>query len=222
MDSLAALIGLASVVFVSTNIDDAFVLVGFFADKNFRTHDVVIGQYAGISVLYAISVMAALISLVVPPSYVGLLGLAPILIGIKKVYRLWRGRQTEEPVTHSRGHSRRLAVAAVTLANGGDNIAVYTAVLATRKGFDVSVIGVVFAVMTALWCLAAHWLVNHRTLGAPIRAQAHRIIPFILIGLGIWILIRSGIIIQHSAHGGSSGFDRNPSFVVPSSTALLL
>ena len=48
MDSFA-LIGLAVVAFTSTNIDDAFVLVGFFADKSFRTHEVIIGQYTGMS-----------------------------------------------------------------------------------------------------------------------------------------------------------------------------
>jgi cadmium resistance protein CadD (predicted permease) len=200
MDSFAVLIGLAVVAFASTNIDDAFVLVGFFADKNFARHDVVIGQYAGICALYMISVMAAAISLVIPAAYIGLLGLAPILIGVKKLYYLWRNPPTEDPLANTRGHGRRLTVAAVTLANGGDNIAVYTALLATRQGFEVvPVIGVVFAVMTALWCLAAYWLVNHKALGTPIRAQAHRVVPFVLIGLGILILIRGGII-QPSNH----------------------
>jgi cadmium resistance protein CadD (predicted permease) len=179
-DSLVTLIGLAVVVFASTNIDDVFVLVGFFADKNFRACDDVIGQYAGISALYAIAAIAALISLVILPAYIGLLGLAPIAIGIKKLYNLWRNQKTEKPVAGTGGHGRSLAVAAVTMANGGDNIAVYTALFATCKGFDVPIIGIVFAVMTGLWCLAAHWLVNHRALGVPIRAHAHRVVPFVL------------------------------------------
>jgi len=44
MDSFLAFIGLAIVVFVSTNLDDVFVLIGFFADENFRARDVVVGQ----------------------------------------------------------------------------------------------------------------------------------------------------------------------------------
>jgi len=56
------------------------------------------------------------------------------------------------------------------------------------------VIGIVFAIMTGLWCLGAHWLVNHRALGLPIRTQAHRIVPLVLIGLGILIFIRTGAI----------------------------
>jgi cadmium resistance protein CadD (predicted permease) len=192
MESLVTLIGLAVVVFASTNIDDVFVLVGFFADKNFRARDVVIGQYAGVTTLYVVSAIAALISLVIPPAYVGLLGLAPIAIGAKKLYNLWRAPNREERVPGAGGPGKRIAVAAVTMANGGDNIAVYTALFATRSGFEVPAIGVVFAIMTGLWCLAAHWLVNHRALGAPIRRHAHRIVPFVLIGLGVLILVRTG------------------------------
>ena len=80
------------------------------------------------------------------------------------------------------------------MANGGDNIAVYTALFATREAFEVLLIGILFAVMTGLWCLAALSLVNHRALGMPIRAQAHRVVPFVLIGLGILIFIRTGTI----------------------------
>jgi cadmium resistance protein CadD (predicted permease) len=195
MDSVLSLIGLAIVVFASTNIDDAFVLVGFLADPNFRLRDVVIGQYAGVGALYAVSAIAALISLVIPPAYIGLLGLAPIAIGVKKLSNRWSGKEKKEQdlqrVSSTGARGRTLAVAAVTMANGGDNIAVYTALFATRSGYEVPVIGVVFAVMTGLWCLAAHWLVNHRALGAPIRHHAHRVVPFILIGLGVLILVKT-------------------------------
>jgi cadmium resistance protein CadD (predicted permease) len=193
MESLVTLVGLAVVVFASTNIDDVFVLVTFFADKNFRVRDVVIGQYAGVSTLYAISAVAALTSLIIPPAYIGLLGLVPIAIGMRKLYNLRRRQEKEEGRgSGTEAHGRRLAVAAVTMANGGDNVAVYTALFATRSGYEVPAIGIVFAVMTGLWCLAAHWLVNHRALGEPIRRYAHRVVPFVLIGLGILILIRTG------------------------------
>lgn len=197
MESLATLIGLGIGVFVSTNIDDVFVLVAFFADKKFSVAEVVIGQYAGVIILFMVSVIATLISLIIPPAYVGLLGLAPIVIGTRKLYGLRHDRKKEEDwqsVPDTRDHSRRLAVAAVTIANGGDNIAIYTAFLATRNGYEVSAIGFLFAVMTGLWCFAANWLVKHRALGAPIRDHAHRVVPFVLIGLGVLIFVRTGTI----------------------------
>ncbi len=41
--------------------------VTFLADKNYRVRDVVIGQYTGLSTLYANSAIGALISLIIPP-----------------------------------------------------------------------------------------------------------------------------------------------------------
>ena len=105
-----------------------------------------------------------------------------------------RNQETEISVACTGGHGRRLTVAVVTMANGDDNMAMYTALLATCDRFYVPVIGVVFAIMTGFWCLSAHWLVNHTAVGLPIRAQAHRIVPFVLIGLGILIFIKTGAI----------------------------
>jgi cadmium resistance protein CadD (predicted permease) len=82
MTSFAALVGIAVIVFAWTNVDDLFVLLGFFSDPRFRARHVVIGQYAGICVLYGVSVLASLFSIVVRPAYVGLLGLIPIFMGI--------------------------------------------------------------------------------------------------------------------------------------------
>src|ERR1700737_1735572 len=118
MESLVSLVGLAIVVFASTNIDDAFVLVGFLADPNFRLRDVVIGQYTGVGTLYAISAIAALISLAIPPAYIGLLGLAPVAIGVKKLTKLRRRKEKKEQdlqrVSSTGARGRTLAVAAVT------------------------------------------------------------------------------------------------------------
>jgi len=86
--NFVALLGLAVVVFASTNIDDIFVLLGFLADPRFRPRNVAIGQYIGIGALVAVSVAASLISLIFAPEYVGLLGILPVLIGVTKLFAL--------------------------------------------------------------------------------------------------------------------------------------
>lgn len=193
---LLALIGLAVVLFASTNVDDIFVLLGFFSDRRFRVREIVVGQYLGIGALVAVSVAGSLISLVLAPAYVGLLGLLPILIGLKKLRELRRGsEQTEQEAEHraSEGTAGRVAsVAGVTVANGGDNIGIYTPLFATQTMPEIGVIAAVFTAMTALWLFAAHHLVNHRTIGAPIRRYGHRLVPFVLIGLGLLIMVEAG------------------------------
>src|ERR1700749_4681711 len=97
MESLPALLGLAVVLFVSTNVDDLVVLVALFADSRFRTRDVVAGQYLGLAVLFVVSAAGALLALVIPNTYLGLLGIFPILIGIRKLIALRHERVEAGP-----------------------------------------------------------------------------------------------------------------------------
>ncbi|WP_263356595.1 cadmium resistance transporter [Acidicapsa ligni] len=206
MDSLLALLGMAIVLFASTNIDDVFVLIGFFADPKFRARDVVLGQYLGIAALFGVSVAASLLSLVFPRAYIGLLGVVPILIGVNKLFDLYRERNaTEESLEHhvnAGRNGRATTVALVTLANGGDNIGIYIPSLAIRSHKEIAVIGLIFMVMTALWCFVAHWMVNHPTLGSPIRRYGHRVAPVVLIALGVLILYQAGSLGLLLRHGG--------------------
>ena len=55
-----------------------------------------------------------------------------------------------------------VAVAGVTIANGADNIAVYTPMLRTLGAAGSVVVVLVFAVLIAVWCAAASWLGSHR------------------------------------------------------------
>jgi len=182
-----AAIGLGIALFVATNLDDIFILLVFYADPRFRPGRIVAGTYLGMAALVLISAVAALVALVIPPAYVKLLGLIPIALGIKSL--IDRDDDDDEEQRARRAQPSALVIAAVTIANGGDNIGVYTPVFATRPVYETTIIVVVFAVMTALWCGFAHWLVNHPTLGAPIRRYGHRILPFVLIGVGVMVML---------------------------------
>src|SRR5580692_1219438 len=127
MEHLVGLFGVGVAVFTSTNLDDVFVLLGFFSDPKFTGRQVVIGQYFGVATLYGVSVAMSLVSLLIPTPYIGLLGLAPIMIGLRKVWSLHKGVDMSEEETGTEGTSfsgraNIAAVAAVTIANGGDNI----------------------------------------------------------------------------------------------------
>lgn len=193
MEQLISVVAIAVALFASTNVDDVFVLLGFFADSKVRARRIVVGQYLGIGTLYGVSVVASLVSLVIPPAYIGILGAVPIAIGLRKLWDLRQDtdQSKEEQESYTARDGNVLAVAMVTIANGGDNISIYTPLFATRSGFDVAVIGVVFAVMAAIWIGIAHWLTNHRTIGAPIRRYGHRVVPFVLIALGALILFEA-------------------------------
>lgn len=190
------IIGLAVVVFASTNVDDLLVLVAFFADPQFGAREVVLGQYAGIAVLFALGYAGSLLALVIPHAYIGLLGIIAIALGVKKLFDLGRneGQSNKLLERHddSLSQTHSVTVALVTMANGADNIGVYLPTFAVQPGHAIGVFAIVFLVLTGLWCFLAHWLVFHSTFGSQIRRFANRITPFVLIGLGVLIMLQAG------------------------------
>ena len=59
---------LSTGAFVSTNIDDLFLLVGFFSDRSFSRRHIFAGQILGMAIIVAISLAAASQLLRSPPS----------------------------------------------------------------------------------------------------------------------------------------------------------
>jgi len=187
---------LAIVLFASTNVDDLFVLVGLFADPDFWPREVVAGQYIGIAILFAVSLTGSLLSFVIPRAYVGLLGLAAIALGVKRLWETLRSRGTERQdvasLNRSGRYARSTAVTLITLANGADNIGVYMPAFAVHSGFQIVIFGTVFLLMTGLWCLLAYSLVRHQSIGAPVRRFGAPFAAFVLIGIGILVMYEAG------------------------------
>jgi cadmium resistance protein CadD (predicted permease) len=194
-----ALIGQAVGLFISTDLDDVLVLLGFFADPRFRIRQIVAGQLLGIAILYAVSVAGSWATLSLPRAVIGLLGLVPITMGVKSAWELRKSAEPSERVSRPGSPAQRANIAAVvamTVANGGDNVSVYIPLFALRSAPDIALIGVVFGVMTALWLSLAYWLTRHRLIGAPVGRFTRLLMPFVFITLGILILYQAGTLIR--------------------------
>ncbi|MGO9932800.1 MAG: cadmium resistance transporter [Steroidobacteraceae bacterium] len=206
MTHALALLGQAVGLFIATDLDDVLVLLGFFADTRFRTRQIVAGQLIGIAILYAVSIVGSWMSLIVPRAFVGLLGLVPMAMGLKRAWELWRSADPSEQDSNRSspaGRTNIAAVVAVTVANGGDNLSVYIPLFALRSGTDIALMGVVFGLMTTLWLYLAYWLTHHRTIGAPVRRSTRLLIPFVFIALGVFILTQAGTVtLLHGFHIG--------------------
>jgi cadmium resistance protein CadD (predicted permease) len=206
MMDIPSLIAIGVASFAATNIDDIFVLMMFFSSSSssssltFPARQIVLGQYIGIGLLVAISALGSFISLAVPTYIIGLLGVVPIGIGVKKLIEL---RKKDDDKATSSKHAVQeknksylsfLAVAAVTFSNGGDNIGVYTPMFAKyNSASQITALVAVLMAMTAIWCITAYYLVNHPLVASRIRRTGRVVLPFVLIGLGVYILIESFI-----------------------------
>jgi len=195
--TIAAAVGL----FAATNIDDVVVLTVLFLASTRGTlpgWKVVVGQYAGFIALVAISVLAAAGLTIVPDKWVGLLGLIPLGIGLVGLVRALRRRgddddDDDDSAVRAGGV---LGVAGITIANGADNISLYTPVFRTTPIPDTVLTIAVFLVLVAVWCLVARFVGTNKTVTEALEKIEHWLVPAVFTGLGLYILIESGVIVR--------------------------
>ncbi|WHP18852.1 cadmium resistance transporter [Cellulomonas sp. ES6] len=190
-------IATAAGLFVATNIDDIVVLTVLFAvaargTSGLRGWQIVAGQYLGLTALIAVSFLAALGLTIVPDEWVGLLGLIPLAIGVLALVRTLRGQDDDDEAESALKAVGLLGVAGITIANGGDNIAIYTPVFRTMSTGDALITIVVFLVLLALWCLFARAIGTNERVTETLEKVEHWLVPVVFIGLGLFILVESG------------------------------
>ncbi len=196
MTDLLGTVAAAGGVFAGTNVDDLIVLTVLFlaarASGRPKVWQVWAGQYGGIAALVLVSGLGALGLTLIPDRWVGLLGLVPLGLGVRGLIAAARRADDdgESPVVAGNA----FAVAGVTIANGADNIAVYTPMFRTIGVSGTAVTVAVFAVLVAVWCLASSWLGSHRRVIAVIERHGHWLVPLVFITIGLVILIESGVL----------------------------
>src|SRR3712207_723276 len=98
MPQLLEAIVTGAVAFAATNIDDIFILTLFFAQvskRGLRRWHFVAGQYLGFAALVAVSLLGYFARSVAPRAWTGLLGLLPMVIGVKKFFERGSRESTE-------------------------------------------------------------------------------------------------------------------------------
>jgi cadmium resistance transport/sequestration family protein len=189
--------------FFATNIDDIAILTLFFAKTNaaFRPRSVVLGQYLGFLGLVLVSLPGYFGRVFLPRPWLGWLGLLPIAIGFYYIFKADPDDNTIQTIStlETLGQKRsRLfdpqiyQVAAVTLANGGDNIGIYVPLFASSTLMSLCIILCVFGVMIGVWCTLAYQFARHPWVAQTLTRYGNRIVPLVLIGLGIFIFADSG------------------------------
>jgi cadmium resistance protein CadD (predicted permease) len=197
VDSILVTVAAAVGLFAGTNIDDMVVLavlnVSARADGRPKPWQIWAGQYAGIAVLVALSLLAALGLTLVPDGWLWLLGLVPLLLGVRKLVIAIRAARRGKPASTAVA-TGLVGVIGLTIANGGDVVVAYTPVFRAISGHDTAVTLAVFAVGVAVWCLAGSWLVSHRTITEVISRWGHWIVPAVFILIGLYIFHKAGVL----------------------------
>jgi cadmium resistance protein CadD (predicted permease) len=186
------IIGQAVGLFAVTNVDDVLILSLFFArgaGHPNTTRSILAGQYLGFAGILVVAVAAAVGATFLPDAAVPYLGLLPLALGVKAAVQAWRHRNDDEDESGSSGGTPgSLAVAAVTFANGGDNIGVYVPVLATAGTAGMTVYVIVFLLLVAVWVAAGRFFATRPIIARALSRWGHILLPVVLIGIGLLIL----------------------------------
>lgn len=219
MSGLGTALAGGIVAFAATNIDDIIILLLFFSqvDTKLGRQHIVVGQYLGFTAIIIASLPGFFGGLIVPREWIGLLGLLPIAIGIKQL--MSREKDTRQVQTVNTDFKSDCAsnpivsflfgvlnpqtykVAAVTVANGGDNISIYIPLFAGSKLAELGITLAVFFVMVGVWCAIAYSLTRQPTIAYVLSRYGRHVVPFVLIGLGLSIMYERGTfgLLTHSS-----------------------
>lgn len=175
--------------FAATNIDDLFVLAMLFSQTGggLRKGQIVTGQYLGFNALLLVSLIGFFGGRMLPHAWVGCLGFVPVWIGTRRW--VFRNKPT---AAASAGTVSTAGVAAITFANGGDNIGIYTPLFANCDLSRLIIVVITFQILLGLWCFAAKVISHHPAVSPVLTRYGHVIVPLVLVGLGVEIIVESG------------------------------
>ena len=197
MNSSLATVAAAAGLFAGTRIDDIVTLAVLNMSSRVQGRpkrwQIWVGMYAGMTAVVLLSLLAAIGLTAMPEGWFWVLGLIPLLLGVRRLIITIRAHNLGDPVSPA-VVTGLTGVIALIVANAGDDIAAYIPVFRALGAGDVALTVVVFAVGVAAWCLLGAWLASHRRVIHVIQTWGHWIIPAMFILIGLYVFYKAGIL----------------------------
>lgn len=184
------------ILYSGTAVDLLIILMLFFAKRKSRKDiiNIYLGQFLGSVSLILLSLLFAFVLDYIPSKEtLGLLGLIPILLGIKV---LLLGDSDGEAIAKEglRKDNKNLIflVAMITFAScGADNIGVFVPYFTTLNLANLIVALLTFLVMIYLLVFSAQKLAQVPSVGETLEKYSRWFVAVVYLGLGIYILVEN-------------------------------
>lgn len=191
----------AALSYIGTTTDYFVILLFIFGQyrQSAQVRSVVFGAYLGNAMLVMISVFIALGLKQVPEEWLlGLLGILPIIIGIKNYYS--DSDEVAEVADNLRQSGKKqliLKMVGVTIATcGADNIALYVPYFTTINLTLLPLIFAIFIVILSLALLLAYKVTQMPIVYQLLERFGDRVQLIIYVALGIYVMFTAGTL-QH-------------------------
>jgi cadmium resistance protein CadD (predicted permease) len=184
--TILSVVVVAILAFLGTMFDNFFAFAAqLIVTDEKRVRRVSYAQAFGVATLVALAGGIGSLLTPIPLPWVGLLCVAPLALA----WHAWRQRHKPPSEVFRRG---ALTTFAMTLALGGDNLAVWIPLLRANGFFHAFVTVAVFAAMELVFIVAAQRITRRPGLVAWGTRHAPEFLPWLYFGLGVLILIECG------------------------------
>jgi cadmium resistance protein CadD (predicted permease) len=191
MNSMIAIIPIAAGAYAATNLDNFILLVALLARYRNRTSYVVAAYLACVLIFGFVGLWIGKAADIAPVEYLGLLGLVPISIGVVELIQLRRGK-AKVTVAKEESDDGEQKVFVTTLSsqlgNGADTIVVFGVLFIDSVPSADFLTILTLAAMAVIFVGVGIYAVRHPALCEWIDRYAYRVMPFILIIVGVYIV----------------------------------
>jgi cadmium resistance protein CadD (predicted permease) len=178
-------------LFAGTNVDDMVIisLLSAYAraGRPPKHWQIWAGQYVGFGVLIGASLALGRGLALAPERFLWVLALVPFGVGAFGLVNVIRSRRRGEK-PKAPPPSGMLGVAAITIVDGGDDLAAYTPFYATIHAGEIAVSIAVFAVTITIWCLIGRRISRYKWVAEVIDDYGDWILPVTMMLLGLYVL----------------------------------
>jgi cadmium resistance protein CadD (predicted permease) len=193
MDS-AIVIGIAASAFIATNFDNLVLLVGLLGRYSDRRYEVMFAYFSGALIIGAVSYYIGKLAGNFPVTYVGFLGIFPVLIGVVELFRLFRNKGVvRDPTAPGLGSTAVAATLMVQLSNSSDTIVTFSVLFSDSNDLADHLVALSFLAMALIFAMAARSVLRYNWLSRPIQLYGHYITPLILITVGLFVLSNTAL-----------------------------
>jgi len=187
------LLSLVAGSFVATNMDNLLLLVVLLGANAKRRSAVLLGFICSNIAVICVSALGVAVGSMLGAGLIGYLGVVPLLLGCHMLYKSWAGPHPEDEAVASFANSTEpkiwLSTFVLLFSNSGDSVAVFLPLLAESGRSAILIIVCSYLAMAVLWTGLSYMISGQRELARRIEHRAEKIIPWMMIGVGIYILM---------------------------------
>ncbi len=184
---MLSVLTVAAGIFLLTHLDTVLVLLAFGTAPGYEPPEIIIGHFLSTGFGLGVSITGAVLATELLHDYAFLLGLLPLVLGIRGLYNR---REASQPLKIAEHMSRRHRIGNVTFAGvglNGENIAVFVPFFAGLTLLELTAVSVLYIIGAGL-VVAVALLISLRAAAVAIPEWVETVlVPVVLILVGLYV-----------------------------------